>query len=69
MTLRRLLVVVGSGIGACLLLWLLSAQWGETPAPSLGYIDDAGVRSYSQVQRAWEKSASMSGFSLKSAAL
>ena len=25
----------------------------------LGYIDDAGVKSYSQVQRAWEKSATL----------
>ncbi|KAL1520369.1 hypothetical protein AB1Y20_021956 [Prymnesium parvum] len=34
------------------------------PAPpaaaSLGYVDNAGVKSYSQVQRAWEKSAEMS---------
>ena len=26
----------------------------------LGYVDDAGAKSYSQVQRAWEKSAEMS---------
>ena len=29
-------------------------------AASLGYVDDAGSKSYSQVQRAWEKSAGMS---------
>ena len=37
----------------------------QLPSPSLaitslGYMDDAGVKSYSQVQRAWEKSATMS---------
>ena len=34
-----------------------------TPAfadTGLGYIDDAGMKSYSSVQRAWEKSATMS---------
>ena len=31
-----------------------------TPGGTLGYTDDAGMKSYSQVQRAWEKSATMS---------
>ena len=32
----------------------------DTALPSLGYVDDAGMVSYSQVQRAWEKAATMS---------
>jgi len=32
----------------------------EGSSTGLGYMDDAGMKSYSQVQRAWEKSAAMS---------
>jgi len=31
-----------------------------TQASSFGYVDDAGAKSYSQVQRAWEESANKS---------
>ena len=46
----------------CVLPLLLSATLlPQRPAEaSLGYTDDMGVKSYSQVQRAWENSAGMS---------
>ena len=48
----------------CVLPLLLTSASLLPPRPaeasSLGYADDIGVKSYSQVQRAWENSAGMS---------